>query len=124
MRQLVESKISEHDGEFYIIGASFKYPLAPVAQQFCYLGLKNGTNIAKNVFMCLKCNEYVENKERQGTNPFTRHIKNCSETFVELTTDDFSVMMCKCLGVFGINVSENDMRKRLMGIGRITDQNM
>lgn len=124
MGKLVGKGLQKYSGRVVIQSASTKYPVAQIATKFGYFGLNDGTNIAPNVFVCLSCNDLIECKEACGTNPFTRHAKICTETFVNMSADSFSQMLTNCLNLGGILITKDVLKLKLMTIGQINNENM
>lgn len=113
------------DGNVCLYNASEIFPRAEVAEYFVYYGLDDKTNILPDHFLCVICNEIVENKKANGTNPLNRHSKTgCPGTFVHLSTLDFTVLLAKVFKTFGMQISTELLQGKLMDVGHVTSNNV
>lgn len=116
--------MKEYGDDARVMNAKFFYPVSAVARQFNYYGLPNGDNIVDNIFFCNKCDEYVENKTGKGTNPFIRHSKCCTASFVEISMENFCSLMANCLTSAGLSITKKEIHQELKNLNRITDEIM
>lgn len=124
MYSYFKEELSKYGDDVTLLNATQIYKKTQAANGFVYFAQNDSTNVVPNYFFCAFCNEMIESKHENGSNPLNRHQKVCSKTSVHLSTLDFSILMAKMLEVFGMEISMELLQRKVMGIGCITSDKL
>lgn len=122
MSSYFKDELSKYGDDVTVQNASQIYKRTEAANGFVYFGQNDSTNVVPNYFLCTLCNEMVESKHENGSNPLYRHQKTCCKTFVHLSTLDFCILMAKVLERFGMEISMQLIQRKVMDLARLYHQ--
>lgn len=124
MVSFFKEELQKYNGNVFVQNATRVYTRTEPAKHFVYFARENNTNIVPNHYFCADCNELVESKQSNGSNPLHRHLVGCTKSFVDLTTSEFTILMSKVLGMFGMDIPMEVLQRKLMEIGKINADTM
>lgn len=111
--EITSDYINEHliAGNIVLASARLVFEKTPYAPAFKVAQWKENNKIIDDWVMCVKCEEWIKIKKRNGTNILTRHMNKCGfDGYAFLEPENLARLVANCIRLGGLKVKTDELK--------------